>query len=438
MNIKINLLFDGTRIVEDLESNNHNGIFFVSFNLLKTFLARENYNITLYLARRFYSKSRYIAKKIIPEQTKIITILEKSEFEKNIKKHRYNLQITSNLFKKILFYLKILKNKLRLVQYKYFNDNMKALKKIDAFFSPVYNIPAEIRKHPHIKRFLLIHDIIPLLNLECYNKDQFGHDYFLYDIFEKLDNDYYFFVSESSKRDFMIFTKNQIDEKKLLVTYIATANNFYPQYDSEKISLVLKKYGVDFTINNKYIFSFCSLEPRKNILFTIGCFIKFIEKNKINDFYFFLGGGTWSNFEPEYNKNIKFINDSYKDKVVRLGYIEDADVNILYSNALFFAYISKYEGFGMPPLEAMQAGTPVITSNNSSLPEVVGNSAIMIDCENEQQCIKAFEDLYYNNDLRNIYIKKGIERAKLFTWEKTVNKMSNVIISAVNSVNSDI
>jgi glycosyltransferase involved in cell wall biosynthesis len=112
--------------------------------------------------------------------------------------------------------------------------------------------------------------------------------------------------------------------------------------------------------------------------------------------------------------------------------VDDADVNVLYSNSLFFAYISKYEGFGMPPLEAMQAGTPVITSNNSSLPEVVGDAAIMIDCESEEQCVKAFETLYYNENLREDYIKKGIERAKLFTWKKTVGKMSEAIISQLS------
>jgi glycosyltransferase involved in cell wall biosynthesis len=117
----------------------------------------------------------------------------------------------------------------------------------------------------------------------------------------------------------------------------------------------------------------------------------------------------------------------WKSKIVRLGYVADRDVNILYSNSLFFTYISQYEGFGMPPLEAMQSGTPVITSNNSSLPEVVGEAAIKIDCADEKACLKAFEDLYFKENLRKKYITKGLQRAKLFSWDKTARKIIGVI-----------
>jgi glycosyltransferase involved in cell wall biosynthesis len=429
---KIKLLFDGTRIVEDIKLKNHNGLFFVSINLLKTFLNDENYSITLYLAERCYLKSRHIAKKLLPPKAKIITILDKSEFVKNIEKHKKNIQASHNFSKKILPSLKILKNKLKLFQYRHFNFNAKVLKKFHAFLSPVYNISDEIRNYPHIKRFLLIHDIIPLLKPDFYNKDQFASDYFLYEIVKKLDCDCYFFVSEFTKNVFVKFTNGQVDEKKLLVTYIASANNFSPQYDQEKAAMVFKKYGANFNAENKYILSFCSLEPRKNLLFTIDCFVKFIQKNKIDNLYFFLGGGTWSTFDIKFKKKMANISGEYKNKIIHLGFIDDNDVNILYSNALFFVFISKYEGFGMPPLESMQAGTPVVTSNNSSLPEVVGDSAIMVDCENEKQCIKAFEDLYYNENLRKKYIKMGIERAKLFSWKKTVDKMSEVISSIIN------
>jgi glycosyltransferase involved in cell wall biosynthesis len=267
--------------------------------------------------------------------------------------------------------------------------------------------------------------------LNCYDNHSFNN-FFLHEIFKKLDYDYYFFVSENSKHDFIRYASGRADEKKMLVTYIASSNNFVPLYDKGKLSFVLKKYKAGFDQEPKYIFSFCSLEPRKNLIFTIKCFIKFIQKNNITDLYFLLGGAAWESYKDRYKNEINSINDEYKNKIIHLGYVDDGDVNILYSNSLFFAYISKYEGFGMPPLEAMQSGTPVITSNNSSLPEVAGDAAIMIDCESEEQCITAFETLYYNEDLRKGYIKKGLERAKLFTWKKTVDKMSEVILSQLD------
>jgi glycosyltransferase involved in cell wall biosynthesis len=148
-----------------------------------------------------------------------------------------------------------------------------------------------------------------------------------------------------------------------------------------------------------------------------------------------LGGGHFESFIAQFEQEFAEFS-GYQDKIIRLGYIDDEDVNILYSNSLFFPFLSQYEGFGMPPLEAMQAGTPVIASNNSSLPEVVGDAAISIDCDSEEQCIKAFEALYFNDALRNEYIAKGRERAKLFSWEKTVNAMTEVITSVCGMENN--
>jgi glycosyltransferase involved in cell wall biosynthesis len=428
----INLLIDGTVIIDGLRNRKKNasGLFFVSLNLLKTFLDDARYDVSVYVSQRNYSQAWRIKQIFMPKKLKIITIQDKVEAIKNIDCHKHNIQASGHIFKKILFYLKILKNLLRLLRYKYFNNNSKIIKNFEAFLSPVYKIPHEIEKYLYVKRFIIIHDIIPLLKLSCYENYQFDEYHFIYDILDNLNHDYYFFVSENSKRDFIKYTGGCIDEKKLLVTHIASANNFVPQYDREKLSLVLRKYKTNFNSTNKYIFSFCSIEPRKNLLFTIKCFIAFLQKNKISDLYFFLGGAAWSNFKDLYKKEISNINSEYKDKIIHLGYIDNADVNILYSNSLFFVYISKYEGFGMPVLEAMQAGIPVITSNNSSMPEVVGDAAIMIDCDSEEQCIAAFETFYYNEKIRNDYIKRGIERAKLFTWEKTLNKMTEVIIPA--------
>ena len=99
----------------------------------------------------------------------------------------------------------------------------------------------------------------------------------------------------------------------------------------------------------------------------------------------------------------------------------------LYSGAEWFTYTSMYEGFGLPPLEAMSCGCPVITSNNSSLPEVVGDAGIMIDYDSDEQHIQAYERYYFDKNLRNEYAQKGIERAKQFSWQKCTNKILDVI-----------
>jgi glycosyltransferase involved in cell wall biosynthesis len=244
-----------------------------------------------------------------------------------------------------------------------------------------------------------------------------------------------FCVSSSGKRDFLKSIGDfgrSLDENKMIVTPNATANVFSLRYDKIMLNSIFKKYGIDHKNSDNYIFSLCSIDPRKNLLFTVTCFIKFIQKHTISNLYFYLGGAHFTDFIAQFEEKLELFTE-YRDKIVRLGYVDDEDVNILYSNSLFFTYLSQYEGFGMPPLEAMQAGTPVITSNNSSLPEVVGDAAISIDYDSEEQCIKAFEDLYFNESLRKEYIAKGFERAKLFSWEKTVGKMTDVIMMAVSS-----
>ncbi|GHV73372.1 hypothetical protein AGMMS49940_06740 [Spirochaetia bacterium] len=240
---------------------------------------------------------------------------------------------------------------------------------------------------------------------------------------------YYFCNSECTKQDFLKYAANQIDNEKISVIHHASSQNFTHITDAMEFDSILKKYGISPAKNRQYIFSFCTAEPRKNLVFTVECFIKFIKKHNITNLYFYFGGGHWNDFLKKIEKKINTFGN-YKDKIIRLGYIDDIDVNAFYSNSLFFTYISQYEGFGVPPLEAMMAGTPVITSNNSSLPEVVGDAAITIEYNNEEQCIKAFEGLYFNKDLRTQYIAKGLERAKLFSWEKTVQCMTETITKA--------
>jgi glycosyltransferase involved in cell wall biosynthesis len=433
---KINLLYDASLLTYLFEkgSMNRAGIFFSAYNILKELEKQRIYNITLLLCSRYeflhkmkndpyFSKFSYV--KFYDKQN----ISNRIEL---IKSNKKNIKSTANIFKKTLYIMKIFKHSLYAFYYFFSNNiysNNKVIKRTNVFFSPVDSIHPEIIKHTHIRKYILLHDTMPLLFPEYYPTFFLTNDHITeYAHIRSINKEnYYFCNSECTKRDYLKYYSNQLDESKITVTYIASSQFFFPDYDKNKLTAVFDKYKVNYRNNDKYIFSLCTLEPRKNLIFTVKCFIKFIKKHNIDNLYIYLGGTKWDKY---INLLEEQINDmgKYCDKIIRLGYIDDEDVNILYSNSLFFTYISQYEGFGIPPLEAMQAGTPVITSNNSSLPEVVGDAAIMIDYNNEEQCIKAFEDLFFNEDLRKYYIKKGLERVKLFSWEKTVKKMSDVIL----------
>ena len=135
-----------------------------------------------------------------------------------------------------------------------------------------------------------------------------------------------------------------------------------------------------------------------------------------------LGGGHWKSFIDSLAGIIGGFGD-YKDKIIKIGYVDDEDLPALYSGAEWFTYTSMYEGFGLPPLEAMSCGCPVIVSNNSSLPEVVGDAGILIDWDSDQQHIEAYEKYYFNPQLRKMNREKGLARAKEFSWAKCVNTM---------------
>lgn len=139
-----------------------------------------------------------------------------------------------------------------------------------------------------------------------------------------------------------------------------------------------------------------------------------------------LVGSIWKNFEKELSNAISNFD---KSKLIFTGYVKDEDLSIIYSNASFFIYPSLYEGFGLPVLEAMQCGCPVITSNVTSLPEVVGDCGIQIDPNNNKELVLAYEKMYFDENFRKECSLKGLERAKIFSWEKCANQIISFIQS---------
>ena len=300
-------------------------------------------------------------------------------------------------------------NKLNIINYIKFNS----------YLSPAHAIPNEIKKLKIGKKYTILYDLMPVLYSEYYpdsNNEMFWHNVLINSLNSK---DYYFAISEYTRRDFLKhYTK--LDANKVFTTLLAS-NESFKKVD-KNLSSIKQKYNIPQ--DKKYIFSLCTLEPRKNLIRAVKTFIDFIKKNDIDDMVFVLGGGQWDFFIEKLDKEIEDLG-MYKDKVIKAGYIDDKDLPALYTSAEWFVYTSQYEGFGLPPLEAMSCGCPVITSNNSSLPEVVGDAGIMIDWDSDEQHIKAYEKYYFEEAYRNEMAHKGLERSTHFSWEKCVTEMVN-------------
>lgn len=294
----------------------------------------------------------------------------------------------------------------------------------DIFFSPIYKIPEPIKERG-ICCFTFIHDCIPIMFPEFVQAEAKKNSWYM-KLINSLDYDDYIFTnSECTKRD-VINTLNKVNPKKITTVLLAANDTFYQDLDEEKHRRIREKYTIP--PDKKYVFSLCTLDPRKNLVFTVKNFIKFIEKNKIEDWVFVLGGGAWDSFIGQLDAAIDNL-EKYKGKIIKTGYIDDCDLASLYSHAECTAYMSLYEGFGLPLLEAMQCGCPVIASNTSSLPEVVGDAAIMVDPHDDEAMIKAFEEIYFNKDVQKELVIKGLERAKRFSWKKTVDVISNCFMT---------
>jgi glycosyltransferase involved in cell wall biosynthesis len=430
---KPKLLFDAKPLLDCYVNNDfRSGIFFVTYNVLNLLYKQENFEISLVYFNKHYKQLSNFKRDAFLERFNFIDFGYSNSItylKVLIDSYRNDFKQTKGIAKKINILFTIVRKSIKRIRFKFLNIKRsivlnKQLKDFSLFFEPDLLVPYEINKQKHIKCFHILYDTIPIV----LNYGEFFKYLKHIKMLNKKNN--YFCISQSCKDDYLKYCGDKLDANKMFVTYIGTSQNYIPNYNKQELELVLKKYKIEHRPDDNYLFSLCNLEPRKNLPFTIACFLKFIKKHNIQNLYFYLGGVAWKSFESTMTKTLEEIGE-FKDKIKLLGYIDDRDVNILYSNSLFFAFLSQYEGFGMPPLESMQAGTPVVVSNNSSLPEVVGDAAILVTYNDEESIIKAFEDFYFNEDLRKEYIAKGLERVKMFSWEKTVSKMTEVIMAEV-------
>lgn len=222
-------------------------------------------------------------------------------------------------------------------------------------------------------------------------------------------------VSQNTKNDLLELC--DLPEDKIEVIYSGLDYGFRPIERTEKKLIGVKD---KYDLSEKFIFFLGNLEPRKNLEGLIGAFNRLNDSNKnFSDWDLVIAGGSgWK------EKSIRsaWQRSKNRDKIKFIGYVDAADKPYLYNLASLFVYPSFYEGFGFPPLEAMACGLPVITSFNSSLPEVVGDAALMIDPFNINEIAEAMEKMLTDNELAAIYRQRGLVRVKKFNWADTADR----------------
>ena len=219
-------------------------------------------------------------------------------------------------------------------------------------------------------------------------------------------------ISENTKKDIIKFTG--VEEDKISVVYEASDRKFGQIFDKTKLDAIKKEYHLP----EQFIFCCDSITPRKNMARLLAAFN--LIKDKVPHKLVLTGGVSWK------SKTVRDLIDSMKDSVIKLGYVPDGDMPLLYNSADLFIYPSLYEGFGLPLLEAMACSCPVITSNTSSIPEVVGEAGVMVDPYNIDDLAIAMYEVLTNDALRENMTEKGLKREKMFSWEKTASETLKV------------
>ncbi|WP_395546971.1 MULTISPECIES: glycosyltransferase family 4 protein [unclassified Lacrimispora] len=229
--------------------------------------------------------------------------------------------------------------------------------------------------------------------------------------------DYIITISEFSKSEIIKYLN--ISSDKIAVIPCAVDHNIYNEIlDPEKLSSIKTKYG----ISGNYYFYLGTLEPRKNIERLIDAYAILNERYSEVPFLVLAGKNGW-NFDNIYKK----VKDYNLDKkIIFTGYIESNESVILLKGAFAFVFPSIYEGFGMPPLEAMACGVPVITSNVTSLPEVVQDAGYMVDPFSPEDISDAMARVLNDPEEREQLRQKGLNRAKEFTWSRSAKLLQEV------------
>lgn len=223
--------------------------------------------------------------------------------------------------------------------------------------------------------------------------------------------DHFVAISEYTKKNFLEFFPF-INKSKVSV--------IYPGFKSPTLFQTCPK-NFDF-IDSNYFLAVGTIEPRKNYQRLIEAYCIYYDEIK-NEFdpmpLIIVGGQGWGD-----NSLFDIIKEKKLEEYIQfLGYVNEYELSWLYSNCYCNLYVSLFEGFGLPVLEGMKHGCPTITSNISSIPEITGSSALLVNPYNSYEIVKELLSVHKNKKLRDLLAKKSVEQASKFTWNQSTNQL---------------
>jgi len=229
-------------------------------------------------------------------------------------------------------------------------------------------------------------------------------------------------ISQTTKDDLIYYF--HLDPKRIIVTPLAADPHFQPQ-SHDRIAALRQK----FALPEQYILYFGSNKPHKNLLYLVKAFAQFRIQNPKSKTRLVIAG----HWDERYPDAKKLTHESgLKDQIIFIGPVEESDLPALYSGATLFVFPSLYEGFGLPVVEAMACGVPVVCSNTSSLPEIAGDAALLVDPFDVNTLAVTMGRALTEEGLRRKMREKGLEQAERFSWERTGRETLEVYLGVTN------
>lgn len=281
--------------------------------------------------------------------------------------------------------------------------------KIDILFCPSYVSPVFYKG----KTALILHDIIYQAHPEMYNWPSIW-DKILLKQFSKISAkkaEIIFVPSKFTKKE--VIKHYQVDKNKVFKTMWGIDNDFKKIDNEEELIKVKDKYK----IKDKFIFYIGSIFKRRHLFEAIKAFNKM--SKRLKNYQFLIVGGNYTNIsEKELNQ----------ENIVYHEYLSGKDLVNLYNAADLTVYLSDYEGFGLPPLESIACGTPVVVSNKASIPEVIGKAGIYVENNNDvNEITKAIYKGLTDQGLRNKLMEEGLKQINKFSWKKSSEEIFDIL-----------
>ncbi|CAN5376222.1 hypothetical protein BH20VER3_BH20VER3_02560 [soil metagenome] len=280
----------------------------------------------------------------------------------------------------------------------------------DIYHSPLKPIP-EIAQRAHgVRKFLTVVDVIPLTNPGTVGGK--GVPMLRKQLNSLAAHEFAFCISETVKND-LLQIKDISPEHVFVTPLAASEETFHPVSDPEAIRATLRRYDIP---DEPYFLALSSFDPRKNFDGVIDYFSALLAEGTPRPVNLVIVGSN-----PERNRMVETACANFpeaRQRIVTPGFIPDADLAAIYSGALSFLFPSLSEGFGMPVLEAMQCGTPVLSSDAPALPEVVGGAGVLVPPQDREAWVKAMAEVVSDPSLRERLRLAGLRRAEGFNWRR--------------------